>query len=150
MLGAVAVPLLTGCPETLADPMAAGGGAAGNAAEVAKAIAEAKAMQHLPQVPSLDELCSLEFGRTSFDAAKKQFGAPDDESMDKSKAGLSYRYAGGVSLVLTFDWHDAGPGWGSIITGLGWDDTDLIAGYLLSEASIIGAPYPTCWPHEEP
>jgi hypothetical protein len=150
LLAAVAVPLLTGCPETLDDPMVAGKGAAGNSAAVAKAIADAKAMQNLPKLPDLDKLCALQFGSTSFPQAKEMFGKPDDESMDKSKAGLSYRYAMGASIVLTFDWHDGEPGWGTIITGLGWDESDLVTGYLLSEASIIGAPYPQCWPHEEP
>jgi len=107
-------------------------------------------MQELPEMPSTEELCALRFESTSFTQAKEMFGEPDDQSMDKSKAGLSYRYAMGVSLVLTFDWHDGEPGWGTVITGIGWDPDDFVSGYLLSEASIIGAPYPECWPHEEP
>jgi hypothetical protein len=125
------------------------GGAAGSAA-VAKAIADAKLMEKLPKPPTLEELCSLRFDQTTFDQAKKKFGDPDDESMDKSKAGLSYRYDKGVSMVLTFDWHDGSPGIGTILTGIGADPNDLIQGYVLSEASLIGAPYPACWPHEEP
>jgi hypothetical protein len=127
-------------------------GAAGSEA-VAKALAKAHDAEMLPPPPGVEKLCSLSFGRTEFNEAKKNFGMPEDESMDKSKAGLSYRYQGqdgSVVLVLTFDWSDGEVGLGTKIFGIGGSKEDLLKGYLLSEASITGMPYPSCWPHEEP
>jgi hypothetical protein len=146
--------LLLGCPGDGSDTsnIAAGGAQAlGASGAVARAIAAAKTMEQLRPPPPLKTLCSLEFGVTSFEAAKEIFGPPADESMDKSKAGLSYRYEGSVTLVLTFDWHNGKAGAGCIFTGIGCDDGKvLLKGYLLSEASLTGLPYPECWPHEEP
>jgi hypothetical protein len=140
------VVMLSGCPGEEPAPSALQGTAGSDA--VAAAIAKAQSMEQLQPPPGLDTLCALRFESTSFDDAKKLFGEPKDESMDKSKAGLSYRYQNAVSLVLTFDWHDGNPGWGTVLTGIGGGS--LKSGYLLSEASLNGLPYPDCWPHEEP
>lgn len=151
--------LLLGCPGDEAPPtgLRAGVGAAGSEA-VAKALAKARASVDPPPPPSLDKLCALQFGRTDYEQAKKLFGKPADESMDKSSAGLSYRYQTktkdgmmvAVALLLKFSWSDGEPGAGTIIFGIGGSPEDLLSGYLLSEASITGMPYPSCWPHEEP
>lgn len=149
--------LLSACPGDENMPPAGQQNTAGAEAAVAKAIAKARASESAPKPPSLQKLCSLEFGRTDYEQAKKIFGKPDDESMDKSKAGLSFRYEDekdgkpiAVTLVLTFDWSDGTPGTGTIIFGIGGDPEDFLTGYILSEASITGMTYPPCWPHEEP
>lgn len=147
---------LTACPGDEGAPPTTQQNIAGSAA-VAKAVAKARASESAPKPPSLKKLCSLEFGRTDYEQAKKIFGKPDDESMDKSKAGLSFRYEDekdgkpiSVTLVLTFDWSDGTPGTGTLIFGIGGDPEDFLTGYILSEASITGMDYPACWPHEEP
>jgi hypothetical protein len=143
---------MLGCPG---DDVPPGGvaGAAGSEA-VVRALAAVQGQQpQLAPPPSLQTLCSLRFGRTSFGEAKKIFGKPQDESMDKTKAGLSYRYQqdkkDAVTLQLTFSWSDGSVGWGTAVFGIGGDEEDLLTGYLLSEASLTGMAYPDCWPHEE-
>jgi hypothetical protein len=124
------------------------GGAAGASPEaIAKAIADAE--DKYPPPPTHKQLCSLRFDETSFDDAKKIFGKPAEESTDKTQAGLSYRYHGSISMVLSFDWHDGMPGIGTILTGIG-SSSSLKKGFILKMASLTGAPYPDCWPHEEP
>ena len=153
-----------------ASPVSMRGGVAGAAvaASVEEAVSSATAARFSP-APTLDTLCKLRAGRTTYDEAKKLLpGKPQNESMDKMNASLSYRFSrpkqkaagsdGGesssiddrsVSLYLSFKWSDGSPGAGTIIFGIGGSTQDFIRGYVLSEASINGMPYPSCWPHEE-
>jgi len=143
---------LLACPPFDGDDnVGSSSGSAGAGGATAAAVERAlmTADQKLPLPPSTETLCMLQFEETSFDAAKKLFGKPSAESTDKSMAGLSYRYRGEVTLILSFDWHDGTPGWGTVLTGIG-SSSQLKSGYLLATASLTGAPYPSCWPHEEP
>lgn len=152
------------------DPRASGGAAA------LEQLADDATADRFPPPPPQSALCQLAVDETSFDAAKALFAKPDkgshypgaqpqSESQDESMAGLSYRFsvpkktggAGGaagatsadsVSLILRFAWHSGKPGWGTVLTGIG-SSSVLKKGYLLSDMSITGEPYPDCWPHKE-
>lgn len=163
------VSTMTGCPwSTQGEQSSAGAeddvasirsdAAAGHAsASVEEANARATAAR-FPPVPSLETLCMLRPGTTTFDDAKKLLpGTPQNESMDKANASLSYRFsqrssdedAGtgsaalsdtSVSLFLAFKWDEgwaipAGPVFGSV----------RAPAYVLSETSISGLPFPSCW-----
>ena len=111
---------------------------------ISKAIAAAQAMEDLQPVPSHETLCSLQFGYALYGEVKQLLGEPAEESMNRSMAGLSYRFRGGISMTFTFEWAHNDLGFERINTP---DPGDR---YMLKDASVDGMPYPACWPHESP
>jgi hypothetical protein len=158
-------PTVSSSPQGPAAGVSAAGPVAGAAAaaSVRDAVASATAAR-FPPAPDLNTLCMLVVDQTTYEDAKKLLpGVPQNESMDAASATLSYRFSreasatpnrnsggsqggddSGVSLYLSFKWNDGSVWKGHVLT-----DKKPILGYILSELSINGLPYPSCWPHVE-
>jgi hypothetical protein len=163
ILSASACPVDSSSSSSHADGSAIHAGVAGAlaAAQVDQAVADALG-ERFPPAPNVETLCMLRAGSTTYEAAKQLLpGRPQNESMDARSAGLAYRFSrpkdtqgsaedlttgvddSSVSLYLLFKWSD-----GSFFSGSPAIDPSY-RGYVLSEASIKGLPYPDCWPHVE-
>lgn len=101
----------------------------------------------LPPAPSLDVLCSLHFHADTLQSVRMLIGKPQSEETERTNAALSYQFRDNIAIHFTFEWSDGDSNVGEDVKrGV----IALFKGYILTNAAIMGQPYPDCWEHKEP